>query len=277
MPEGKGNSRSEHGSVGKGNGTNAAGNRGGGAGGVTGGGKKAGNATVADHMIATGGISVPSIGPKGVAQGNYPSQDDAYTDFSRSIGDYATRSIGGKIADYGLGPFYNQQEPISQNPRTFSGGTYHTSANPVGMAGAIASLATGVPFGGAAGSLLGDALGIPHISYGGYDQPDTGAYSDPRGGWGAQAAGSGAGASQGGNGDSRMGQGGALRPAAPGSLLPQSQTPVWQAQSPAAAPTPVPQIGAQVSGQYVPVGGGQPYGATLPTWFNRNKRAGALL
>ena len=143
-----------------------------------GGTKKAGNATTADSMIATGQINVPSIGPNGMAQGNYNSQQDAYTDFGRAVGAYATRGLAGKIGDAIAGPFYDEQEPISQNPRTFASGTFHSSTNPLGAAAAIAGMATGIPGLGTAGSIIGDAVGIPHVSHGGYSQPDTGIYSD---------------------------------------------------------------------------------------------------
>lgn len=168
--------------------TGPAGDRGGGGGGI-GGTKKAGNPTVADHLIATGRINVPSIGPNGMAKGNYPSQDDAYNDFARAIGDYATRGWVGRAFDWAGGPFFDQQEPISQNPRTFADGTYHTSTNPAGALAALGSMAAGVTIPGLP-SLIGqgyNSLGGKNVFHGGYSQPDTGAYSDPSGGWGGVA------------------------------------------------------------------------------------------
>ena len=162
--------------------------RGGGVGGT----KKAGNATVADHMIATGRISVPSIGPKGVAQGNYNSQDDAYNDYAKAIGDYETRSWGGKLLDGILGGWLDQQAPISQNPRTFANGTYHTFSNPGsiigGLAGGMVNPAVGLLTGQIGGRVY-NAFGGKNLAHGGYSQPDTGVYSDPDGGWGAAASG----------------------------------------------------------------------------------------
>ena len=165
-------------------------------GGRGGGDKKAGNATVADHMIATGEISVPSIGPNGVAQGNYASQDDAYNDFSKAVGDYETRSTFGKIADFLGGSWFDQQAPISQNPRTFAKGTYHTSTNPAGVVAGIAGGMINPAFGqvtGPLGAMAYNAAGGLNISHGGYSQPDTGIYDDPSGGWGAAQTASGGG------------------------------------------------------------------------------------
>ncbi len=165
---------------------------GGGGGGSDGGTKKVGNATVADHMIATGGIDVPSIGSGGMAQGNYASQDDAYTDFASAIGEYDTRGLLGKVADFFGGSWFDQQEPISQNPRTFAQGTYHTSSNPggivAGLAGGMVNPAFG-QFTGPVGAWGYNALGGKNIFHGGYDQPDTGKYSDPSGGWGQASSG----------------------------------------------------------------------------------------
>lgn len=161
-------------------------------GGGVGGTKKAGNATVADHMIATGQIDVPSIGPKGVAQGNYNSQDDAYNDYSKAIGDYETRSWGGKVLDGILGGWFDQQAPISQNPRTFANGTYHTFSNPGSILGGFAGSAVAPGLGLLTGPLSGAAYNLAggkNIAHGGYSQPDTGVYDDPTGGWGAASSG----------------------------------------------------------------------------------------
>lgn len=152
-------------------------------------GKKAGNATVADHMIATGQIDVPSIGPNGMAQGNYASQDDAYTDFGRAVGQYDTRGLLGKVADFFGGSWFDQQEPISQNPRTFAKGTYHTSTNPIG---ALAGVATPYGLGAITAPIAGGIYnwaGGKNVFHGGYSQPDTGIYDDPSGGWGQASSG----------------------------------------------------------------------------------------
>ena len=95
----------------------------------------AGNATVADHMIATGRISAPSIPQGGVAKGNFPTQDDAYNAYSKAVGNYATRGFFDRAADFLAGPFYDLQEPMANNPRSFAGGTYHSSTNPGGVFG----------------------------------------------------------------------------------------------------------------------------------------------
>ncbi len=97
-----------------------------------GGAKKAGNATVADHLVATGAISTPSIPSNGVARGNYPSQDDAYNDYSKAVGDWSTRNFGNRLADFLAGPLYDENEPMAGNPRSFAGGRFHSSSNPAG-------------------------------------------------------------------------------------------------------------------------------------------------
>lgn len=199
--------------------------------------KKVGNATVADHMIATGEIDVPSIGPKGMAKGNYASQDDAYNDFGKAVGEYDTRGLLGKVADFFGGSWFDQQEPISQNPRTFAQGAFHTSTNPVG---AVAGLAGGM-VNPALGKITGplgawgyNALGGKNIFHGGYSQPDTGVYSDPSGGWG-QASLSGGGLLSGNPSNpqpNRGAQGGLLQPTAQPGVTPQA--PILPAAQPAA-------------------------------------------
>lgn len=151
---------------------------GGGFGGRSGGGfggktpSKAGNPTVADHMIATGRISAPSIPSGGVARGNFPTQDDAYNDYAKSVGSYATRSTFGKIMDRLLGGLYDEKEPMAGNPRSFAGGDWHSSTNPAGVIGGIGSLLSGVPFIGTAAGAGYSALGLPDIWHGGTEQPD---------------------------------------------------------------------------------------------------------
>lgn len=257
MPEGTGNSKSEHGSVGKGNGTDAKGNKsdgskggnvndtkygglGGWGGSSLGGTKKAGNSTVADMMIAEGKIVAPSIGPNGMAQGNYPSKIDAYNDYASAVGDYATRSWAGKIADFFGGSWYDQQSPISQNPRTFAQGTYHTSTNPAGaLIGAATPYGMGVVTGPIAANVY-NGLGGKNIFHGGYSQPDTGAYSDPSGGWSstAQSSGGATGGGQNSVGYDKGGQGGAIPgilnvppQQAPSTLLPNTQAQPGQQQA----------------------------------------------
>lgn len=150
------------------------GNPNGGARGGTGGNApgRVGNATVADHMIANGQIGAPSIGKGGVAQGNYATKDDAYNDYARAVGGFATRGTLGKVADFMAGPFFDQNEPMAGNPRSFSGGTFHTSSNPAGAIAAMAGLASGVPM---VGSIVGKGYqmaGGPMAWHGGYEQPD---------------------------------------------------------------------------------------------------------
>lgn len=132
---------------------------------------RAGNATVADHLIATGAIRAPSIPSSGVAQGNYSTQGDAYNDYSNAVGQYATRGLLGRIGSFLAGPFVDQKEPMAGNPRSFANGTYHTASNPGGIVAGM------VPYGGTllgrAASPLYDASGLPDIWHGGYSQPDV--------------------------------------------------------------------------------------------------------
>lgn len=139
-----------------------------------GGGKRVGSATVADHAIATGRISAPSIPAGGVAKGNYNSQVDAYNDYAKAVGGYATRGFGQKALDFLGGSFYDIQEPMAGNPRSFADGSYHSTSNPGGILGGLAGmLAPGL------GSLVGPALGsvytaagLPEVWHGGLSQPD---------------------------------------------------------------------------------------------------------
>jgi hypothetical protein len=131
----------------------------------------AGNATVADRMIATGQVRAPSIPAAGVAQGNYATQGDAYNQYATAVGDYATRSLAGRIGAALAGPFVDQQEPMAGNPRSFSHGTYHTTSNPGGIVGSMAPMGIGSIAGPALGAGY-TAAGLPEVWHGGNDQPD---------------------------------------------------------------------------------------------------------
>src|SRR4051812_21793605 len=79
----------------------------------TGGTKEGGDAAVADHMIATGHSSAPSLPGGGAAKGTFNTRDDPYQNFSTAVGDYATRGILGRVADFIAGPLYDQNEPMA--------------------------------------------------------------------------------------------------------------------------------------------------------------------
>lgn len=147
------------------------GNRGGGdrSGGSTA--KRAGNATVADQMVATGRISAPSIPSGGVAKGNYNSQVDAYNDYAKAVGEYDTRGMFGRVMDFIGGPLFDQQEPMAGNPRSFAGGSFHSTTNPGGVLGALAPYGVGNVLGPLASKAYA-GLGLPQAWHGGYDQPD---------------------------------------------------------------------------------------------------------
>lgn len=136
--------------------------------------RSVGNATVADHAIATGRVSAPSVPSGGVARGNYNSQVDAYNDYAKAVGGYATRGFVDKALDFLGGSFYDAQEPMAGNPRSFAGGDYHSTSNPGGILGGVAGMA--IP---GLGTLTGPALGaaytasgLPEVWHGGLDQPD---------------------------------------------------------------------------------------------------------
>jgi hypothetical protein len=133
--------------------------------------KAVGNATVADHAIATGRVSAPSIPSGGVARGNYNSQVDAYNDYSKAVGEFETRGLLGRALDFIGGPLYDQQEPMAGNPRSFAGGTFHSSTNPGGLLGSLAPYGMGNVFGPLASKAY-TSLGLPQAWHGGYDQPD---------------------------------------------------------------------------------------------------------
>jgi hypothetical protein len=151
----------------------AAGNR---APGVRGGGRNASgmSSAAADHLVAMGRVSTPSIPGTGVAQGNYSTQDQAYADYAKSVGQYANRGFIDRAMDWLGGGFYDPKEPMAGNPRSFAGGDFHSTTNPGSVLGGLAGL-----FGGGVGSVLGKiagpaytAAGLPEIWHGGYGQPD---------------------------------------------------------------------------------------------------------
>jgi hypothetical protein len=157
--------------------------------GVRGGAFGAGSSTAADHRVAIGNVRAPSIPAGGVAQGNYPTQDDAYSDYAKAVGKHATRGFLDKAFDWLGGGFYDPKEPMAGNPRSFAGGDFHSTTNPGSALGGLIGM-----FGGGVGSILGKvagpaytAAGLPEVWHGGYDQPDLrngilGNTSNPMGG-----------------------------------------------------------------------------------------------
>jgi hypothetical protein len=142
-------------------------------------GKKKANASgmssvAADHLVAMGRISTPSIPAGGVAQGNYPSQHDAYNDYAKAVGAYDSRGFLDRAADWLGGGFYDLNEPMAGNPRSFAGGTYHSSSNPGRIAGGLAGMFAGplAPMIGPAAGAAYTAAGLPQAWHGGLDQPD---------------------------------------------------------------------------------------------------------
>jgi hypothetical protein len=140
----------------------------------SGGGKASGmSAAAADHLVAMGKIKTPSIPSGGVAQGNYKTQDDAYTDYSKAVGDWGTRNFGNRLADFLGGAFYDENEPMAGNPRSFAGGKFHSSSNPGGIAaGLLSPYGSGLISGPLASNLYQNA-GLPSVWHGGLTQPDV--------------------------------------------------------------------------------------------------------
>jgi hypothetical protein len=141
---------------------------------TSGGARGVGSSTAADHRVAIGNVRAPSIPAGGVAQGNYPTQDDAYADFAKAVGKHATRGFFDKALDWGLGGFYDPKEPMAGNPRSFAGSDFHSTTNPGSVLGGLIGM-----FGGGVGSVLGKVagpaytgLGLPEVWHGGYGQPD---------------------------------------------------------------------------------------------------------
>jgi hypothetical protein len=134
----------------------------------------AGSSTAADHLVAIGKARTPSIPAGGVAQGNYPTQDAAYSDYSKAVGQHATRGWMDKLADALAGGFYDPKEPMAGNPRSFADGDFHSTTNPGSVMGALLGVGAG-PIGSLVGKIAGPAYtkaGLPEVWHGGYDQPD---------------------------------------------------------------------------------------------------------
>jgi hypothetical protein len=233
-----------------------------------------------DHLVAIGKARAPSIPAGGVAQGNYPAQDNAYMDYSKAVGKHATRGFFDKALDWGLGGFYDPKEPMAGNPRSFAGGDFHSTTNPGSVLGGLFGM-----FGGPAGTLVGKlagpaytAAGLPEIWHGGYSQPDLragplGNTTNPMGATMADIGGghtyaSGSTPGMGGVGRPSFAGGGTGNsgygnPGLGGGLMAQGQRPVPGVSAPAAMPG---MAANYMPGQQLSVGGvGLPsYGAQAP-------------
>jgi hypothetical protein len=130
------------------------------------------SSAAADHLVATGRVSTPSIPAGGVAKGNYQTQDQAYSDYARAVGKHATRGAFDKVADFLGGPLYDPKEPMAGNPRSFAGGDFHSTTNPGGVIGGLLGMGAGVPGLGLIGGTGWNMAGLPEIWHGGLDQPD---------------------------------------------------------------------------------------------------------
>jgi hypothetical protein len=100
----------------------------------------------------------PSAGrPGGVGYTAPPETQKRMADYYAGQKEYENRGFGHKLLDFLGGPFYNENEPAYGNPDTFHGGSYHTSTNPLGVAGSI--LGSLVPGGGTVLGAIGNQIG----------------------------------------------------------------------------------------------------------------------
>jgi len=79
-------------------------------------------------------------------------------DWADASREYNDRSFGRRALDFVAGPWFNDNKPDFNDPRTFWGGKFHTSTNPLGAA---ASLLGGAAFPGAGipAGMIGSAIG----------------------------------------------------------------------------------------------------------------------
>lgn len=242
--------------------------------------------------------SLPGMGTVGPKVGGVPTSNDTMGIAQKALLDrgiapnpqaaaraiesqrnYLTASINGpSIGDRIVGFFPGvSQQPLSLgDPTSYANGVRHQRFGAFDAGLGLAGMASGYPGAGTVGSFVGTGLDTALGTHWGFG-PDgvnnqtggqQGYNNDPKGfgGYGAS------GPSQGGVNDGRMGQGGALAglntpgspPASTGALL---TTPAQQAQQAASGPKPL-----QWPGSYLPIGGGAPYGVSLPG-YNYTRRA----
>lgn len=105
-----------------------------------------------------------SIERTGSIQGRTRGKDDL-TAFQAAMEEYEQRPDYIDVIDAVAGPYFNANEPEFDEPDSFRGGTYHTSTNPLGVAGSL----IGNIFGGAAGGAVLGQLGSlgPELYHGG--------------------------------------------------------------------------------------------------------------
>lgn len=105
--------------------------------------------------------------------------------------EYNNRGLGHKILDTIAGPLYNENMPNLDDPRTYWGGQYHTSTDPLGTAAMIAGTALGLPGLGTVTQGAEEAFGFhPDIYHNGpaanYGSEQYGMPAPPAANWGAQ-------------------------------------------------------------------------------------------
>lgn len=120
-------------------------------------------------------------------------------DYNKAVKEYENRDFFGKVMDFLAGPLYDEQAPNIDDPRTYWGGKYHTSTDPVAAAAMAAGTFGGVPF---AGEIVGQAEDLAGIDADVYHHTMPAGQREkygmsPEGGWGKEAGGTNTGASPG--------------------------------------------------------------------------------
>lgn len=84
-------------------------------------------------------IDLGSPTEKGLHALSFDDRFNTFKEHQDAVRDFVNRSKLGKFADFALGSFYNENVPDINNPRSFSGGTWHSSTNPYGVAAGMLS------------------------------------------------------------------------------------------------------------------------------------------
>lgn len=170
--------------------------------------------------------------------------------------DWNGRSFWDKGLDMIAGPLYDEQMPDLDDPRTYWGGKYHTSTNPLASAAMIAGALVGVP---GAGIMMQTAQDLTGLKTDVYHNPPSANYGAERYGMPAGPSASPSSNPMAGLSGERTGVAGTIA----GPL--KAPTPsIFAPQAPAAQPAPPaifpPKPPVQTPFQ---VAGGKPYGFSL--------------
>jgi hypothetical protein len=104
---------------------------------------------------ASGAKSKPAADPHPPAERlNQPAEENpALKDWAAAKRAYEGRGFWDRALDFLGGPFYDENEPDFNDPRTYHGGTYHSSTDILGSAASLLGMAGG-PIGAAVGKGL---------------------------------------------------------------------------------------------------------------------------